>query len=59
MTKGYAGLTLQTSSLTHYGKSAKPLLPGTGYILVPDPTLCPPARNVPTGRGNCSSSRSK
>ena len=41
MTKGYAGLTLQTSSLTNYGKSAHPLVPGTGYILVPDPTACP------------------
>lgn len=41
LTKGYAGLTLQTSSLTNYGRSAKPLVPETGYILVPDPTNCP------------------
>jgi 2,2-dialkylglycine decarboxylase (pyruvate) len=44
LTKGYAGLTLQTSSLTNYGKSAKPIVPGTGYIQVPDPTACPSAR---------------
>jgi 2,2-dialkylglycine decarboxylase (pyruvate) len=45
LTKGYAGLTLQTSSLTNYGKSAKPIVPGTGYIQVPDPTACPPGRD--------------
>ena len=44
MTKGYAGLTLQTSSLTNYGKNAQPRVPGTGYILVPDPTHCPAGR---------------
>ena len=44
MSKGYAGLTLQTSSLTNYGKSAKPLVPGTGHLLVPDPTACPEGR---------------
>jgi len=44
LTKGYAGLTLQTSSLTNYGKNAKPRVPGTGYLLVPDPTTCPQGR---------------
>ena len=44
-TKGYAGLTLQTSSLTNYGKSARPIVPGTGYIQVPDPTACPLGRD--------------
>jgi len=39
--KGYAGLTLQTASLTNYGRSARPLVPGTGYLLTPDPTRCP------------------
>jgi len=46
MTKGYAGLSLQTSSLTNYGRSARPLVPGTGHLLVPDPTACPPGRSV-------------
>jgi 4-aminobutyrate aminotransferase-like enzyme len=41
LTKGYAGLTLATSSLTNYGKNAAPLVPSTGYILTPDPTECP------------------
>lgn len=44
LTKGYAGLTLQTSSLTNYGKGARPVVPGTGYLLVPDPTACPSGR---------------
>jgi 2,2-dialkylglycine decarboxylase (pyruvate) len=44
LTKGYAGLTLQTSSLTNYGKGARPLVPDTGYILAPDPTRCPEGR---------------
>jgi len=39
--KGYAGLTLQTASLTNYGRSARPVVPGTGYLLTPDPTRCP------------------
>jgi 2,2-dialkylglycine decarboxylase (pyruvate) len=41
LTKGYAGLTLATSSLTNYGKNAAPPVPSTGYILTPDPTECP------------------
>lgn len=45
LTKGYAGLTLATSSLTNYGKNATPAVPATGYILTPDPTLCPADRN--------------
>jgi 2,2-dialkylglycine decarboxylase (pyruvate) len=45
LTKGYAGLTLQTSNLTNYGKSAKPIVPGTGYLQVPDPTMCPAGRD--------------
>ena len=44
MTKGYAGLSLQTSSLTNYGRSAKPLVPGTGHLMVPDSTACPAGR---------------
>lgn len=44
LTKGYAGLTLATSSLTNYGKNATPVVPATGYILTPDPTACPPDR---------------
>jgi 2,2-dialkylglycine decarboxylase (pyruvate) len=43
-TKGYAGLTLLTSSLTNYGKNAVPPVPATGYIAVPDPTACPAGR---------------
>jgi 4-aminobutyrate aminotransferase-like enzyme len=39
--KGYAGLTLQTASLTNYGRAARPIVPGTGYLLTPDPTRCP------------------
>ena len=46
LTKGYAGLTLQTSSLTNYGKGAQPLVPDTGYLLVPDPTACPAGRDL-------------
>jgi len=41
LTKGYAGLTLATSSLTNYGKGARPIVPGTGFLLTPDPTECP------------------
>lgn len=41
LTRGYAGLTLQTASLTGYGKNARPIVPGTGHILTPDPTACP------------------
>lgn len=42
LTKGYAGLTLATTSLSNYGKSAYPVVPGSGYLLTPDPTECPP-----------------
>lgn len=41
LTKGYAGLTLATSSLTNYGKNALPRVPDTGYLLTPDATHCP------------------
>jgi 2,2-dialkylglycine decarboxylase (pyruvate) len=45
LTKGYAGLTLATSSLTNYGKGARPAVPGSGYLLTPDPTECPRGRD--------------
>jgi 2,2-dialkylglycine decarboxylase (pyruvate) len=40
--RGYAGLTLQTASLSNGGLDAVPLIPGTGYLTTPDPTQCPP-----------------
>ena len=50
--KGYAGLTLQTSSLTNYGKSARPIVPGTGYLATPDPTKCPEGVTVDEWAGD-------
>ncbi len=44
LTRGYAGLTVATASLTNFGKGARPIVPGTGYILTPDPTECPAGR---------------
>lgn len=44
LTRGYAGLTVATTSLSNFGKGARPLVPGTGFILTPDPTHCPPGR---------------
>ncbi len=45
LTKGYAGLTLAMSSLTNYGKNAHPMVPGSGYLLTPDPTECPSSQS--------------
>jgi len=40
-TKGYAGLTLATTSASNYGKGAHPLVPETYYLLTPDCLNCP------------------
>ena len=45
LTRGYAGLTVATTGLSNFGKGARPLVPGTGFILTPDPTQCPDGRD--------------
>lgn len=44
LSRGYAGLSLATTSLSNFGKGARPLVPGSGFLLTPDPTQCPPGR---------------